>query len=342
MRNVNWNCTRKASAISIKGKSIRVLGSLALAAFLNLQFGAPQASAESLFYGCPSKAIINRFIEFGRSGKMPRDLGRWLNNPAAQKVKPWQPFDNVDYVGICWVSAWLIHTTEGSVLIDTLYGRHTKQLIANLKSIGTNFSKIKYVLITHGHFDHAGGAVALKPLLPNARFVMTKQGWDEAIESADKSKGRRAWKMIKPDIVAGDGYTIKLGDNVFRVLATPGHSWGTASFTYDVKDSDKTYRAVTIGGLGLNAIKSLEQVEAYIKSVERIRGLVGKGGEMVVVHLTTHGFSNRLEENRQKHMKRVAGEPNIFVNPKGILKQVGSLRGRAVKRREREKQKAKK
>jgi metallo-beta-lactamase class B len=230
------------------------------------------------------------------------------------------------------VSAWLVNTSEGSVLIDTLYGPFTKQLAENLKSTGVDLAKIKYVLMTHGHFDHAGGAVALKPMLPNAKFVMTQGGWDEAVESAAKSKGRRAWKMIEPEIVAKDGDKFEVGGNTFRVYETPGHTWGTASYTFDVKDGDKTHRAVTIGGLGLNAIDGPEQVEAYIKSVDRIGKITEDGDEKVEVHLTTHGFSNNMAEDRQKLAERKAGEPNVFVNPKGLLGQLKSLRGRAVKR----------
>lgn len=150
------------------------------------------AHAQSLFEGCPSGPILERFVEFGKTGEMPRDLGQWLNTPGAQYVEPWKPFDNVDYVGICWVSAWLVHTDEGTVLIDTLYGPFQKTIIENIKKTGTDFADIKYVLITHGHFDHAGGAAALKPLLPNATFVMTQGGWDEAVESSVASQGGRA------------------------------------------------------------------------------------------------------------------------------------------------------
>lgn len=292
---------------------------------------ATPANAE-LFNGCPSNPILGRFVEFGKTGKMPKDLGKWLNTPDAQKLKPWKPFDNVNYVGICWVSAWLINTDDGSVLIDTLYGPFTKHLAENLKSTGVDLAKIKYVLMTHGHFDHAGGAFAIKSMLPNAKFVMTKGGWEEAVESAAKSQGRRTWKMIEPEIIAKDGDTFVVGGNRFRVYETPGHTWGTASYTYDVKDGAKTYRAVTIGGLGLNAIEGPEQVEAYIKSVDRIAGLTGKSEEMVEVHLTTHGFSNQLTEDRLKLAERKAGEPNVFVNPEGLLNQVRGLRSRAVKR----------
>lgn len=313
--------------LKVISKAAGVAAPLALATL----FTITPASAE-LFDGCPSSPILGRFIEFGKSGKMPKDLGKWLNTPDAQKMKPWKPFDNVDYVGICWVSAWVVNTDDGGVLIDTLYGQFTKQLIENMKSSGIDFENIKYVLITHGHFDHAGGAAALKAVLPNAKFVMTQRGWDEATKSAANSKGRRAWKMIEPEIVAKDGDTFEVGGNTFRVYETPGHTWGTASYTYDVKDGDQTHRAITIGGLGLNAIDGPEQVEAYIDSVNRIGALTKAGGEMVEVHLTTHGFSNQLAEDRKKFEERKKGESNVFVNPEGLLKQVAALKDRAEKR----------
>lgn len=328
----------RIARLSVK-RQLQTLSAMALAAGFVTMAGTSQVSAQALFDGCPSGQILERFEEFGRSGKMPPDLGKWLNDAKAQKVKPWKPFDNVTFVGVCWVSSWLVETSEGHVLIDTLYGPFIGQLIDNLKSTGVDFADIKYVLMTHGHFDHVGGAAALKPLLPNAKFVMTQGGWDEAIESAEKSEGRRAWKMIEQDMVVEDGDTIELGDNSFKVIETPGHTWGTASYSYDVKDQDETYRGITIGGLGLNAIDGPPQVEAYIESVDRVRTLVESGDEKVEVHLTTHGFSNDLDENRQKLLARKPGEPNIFVDPQALLSQVETLRAGAVERLEIEKNK---
>ena len=172
------------------------------------------ASAQPLFDGCPSDKILERFVDFGRTGKMPPELGKWLNTPDAQYVEPWKPFDNVEFVGICWVSAWLIRTDEGTVLIDTLYGPFQKTIIDNIKKTGTDLADIKYVLMTHGHFDHAGGAASLKPLLPNATFVMMQGGWDEAVESSKASQGgRRAWDMIAPEMAVADDDEITLGGN---------------------------------------------------------------------------------------------------------------------------------
>lgn len=294
---------------------------------------AMPASAQALFDGCPSDEIMARFVEFGRTGQMPPDLGRWLSTPDAQYVEPWSPFDNVDYVGVCWVSAWLVHTNEGSVLIDTLYGPFSPLLLENISKTGTELTDIKYVLMTHGHFDHVAGAAALKPMLPNAEFVMTQEGWDEAVESAAKSQGgRRAWTMIEPETVVADGDTIKLGDNTFTVVETPGHTWGTASYVYYVTDGNETHRAITIGGLGLNAIEGPPQVEAFIESLDRVRALTEANGMGIDVHLTTHGFSNGLDEDRQAMAERAEGDPNVMVDPNGLLAQIERLRAGAVKR----------
>jgi metallo-beta-lactamase class B len=305
------------------------------AAMIALMGAVGSASAESLFDGCPSGPIIQRFIEFGQTGQMPKDLGKWLNTPADQYVEPWKPFDNVDYVGVCWVSAWLVHTDDGVVLIDTLYGPFQKMIVENIEKTGTDLADIKYVMMTHGHFDHVGGAASLKPQLPNAKFVMTQGGWDEAVESSAQSQGGpRAWNMIAPEITVADGDQITVGGNTFQVIETPGHTWGTASYMYDVHDGDNTYRAITIGGLGLNAIEGPPQVEAYIASVDRVRKLVEAQDMPIEVHLTTHGFSAGLDENRQKHAARKVGEPNVFVDPQALLNQVAGLRERAVKRLE--------
>lgn len=298
---------------------------------------AGTGSAQPLFEGCPSAQIQEKFAEFGRTGKMPSDLGFWLNLPKAQYVEPWSPFDNVDFVGICWVSAWLVHTDDGTVLIDTLYGPFRQTLIDNIAKTGTELADIKYVLMTHGHFDHVGGAAMLKPLLPNATFVMTRRGWAAALASAAASQGGpREWQMIEPEMVAADGEEITLGGTTFKVIETPGHTWGTASYSYDVRDGDDTWRAITIGGLGLNAIQGPSQVEAYIDSVDRLREMVEGQEPGIDVHLSTHGFSNQLTEDRQRLAARAAGDAHVLVNPEGLIGQIAFLRNRAADRLEKE------
>ncbi|MFK7861504.1 MAG: hypothetical protein AB8B64_21990 [Granulosicoccus sp.] len=180
----------------------------------------------------------------------------------------------------------------------------------------------------------------LKPMLPNAQFVMTQAGWNEALLSANASiGGPREWSMIAPQIIVNDSDSIDLGGNTFSVIETPEHTWGIASYNYDVMEGEKTYCAITIGGLGLNAIEGPKQVEAYISSVDTVKNLTEDPATQVQVHLTTHGFSNNLEENRMMLTTRKLGESNVFVDPQGLLNQIATLRSGAVKRLEIEKAK---
>lgn len=320
-----------------------------IALFLSLTgvAGASQLDSTHLvpLEGCsPSSTINAYFNQFGSSGKMPPELGRWLNDAKAQTVSPFQAFDNVYYVGICWVSAWLIKTSDGPVLIDTLYGEFTDQLIENIKHVGVDPADIKMVLLTHGHFDHVGGVAKLKRVLTNARFVMAKQGWKEAQDDARKTQGKpNAWVMPDPapsDILVNDGDVLSVGDTQFYAYITPGHTWGTTSYVMEVKEGKNTYRAITLGGLGLNAIDGPEQVEAYISSVDRIKSMVNDAEHPISVHLTAHPFSNGLIEASERLALRQSGQPNPLVDQQGLLAQLATLRAGAVKRLEQERARA--
>ncbi|TMQ14029.1 MAG: MBL fold metallo-hydrolase [Deltaproteobacteria bacterium] len=306
---------------------------LALAALTLLLRAAPaRADVPS---GCATKDVTAAFGDFLRTGKMPPDTGRWLYDKKAQYIAPWKAFDNVHFVGICWVSAWLITSPKGHILIDTLYDPFVDTLLDNIRKVGADPRDIKVVLITHGHFDHAAGAAKLKPLLPRARFVMTETGWREGAESAAASQTTpRPWTMLAKDVVAKEGDTFTAGGVTVRVFETPGHTFGTASYAYDVMDGKTVEHAVTVGGLGLNAIKDASQVEAYLASVKKLRALITSADHPVRVHLTTHPFSNGMFEAAAGLKTRKPGEPHPLVNQPGILKQLDGLEASAKDRLE--------
>jgi metallo-beta-lactamase class B len=289
------------------------------------------------FDGCPSPPIDAAFIESGKVGRMPPALERWVNDVDAQRITPFKVFDDAYFVGVCWVSAWLLPTPQGHFLIDTLHEPHTAELLDNIRKAGFDPQDIRYVLITHGHFDHAGGAARLKRELKNARFVMTETGWAEALAAASTSAGKPgAWEMIPRDIVAKEGDSWTLGGRTVTLLETPGHTLGTASYLYDVHDGARAYRAVTVGGLGLNAIQSAHQVELYIASVKKLDRLASGATRPVEVHLTTHPFATGLMERRAALARRSAGEPNPLVDARALRALLKELeqgaRGRLVER----------
>ena len=181
------------------------------------------------------------------------------------------------------------------------------------------------ILLTHGHFDHVGGAERLRKHLPNARFGMSAEGWREAEESARAvSNTPRAWTMMKrreSDMVLKDGDKIRLGDTEVLVLETPGHTWGTLSYVYDVRHGGKTHRAVTIGGQGLNAISGPEQLEAYIRSMERL----GEESLGIDVDLTAHPFSTGLTEKIPAIVAAKPEAPHPLVDRRDYLERLERL-----------------
>ncbi len=296
-------------------------------------FATALAAQAQPFDGCPSAPIAAAFDDFGKIGRMPPTLGRWRNDLDAQRIAPFRVFDDAVFVGVCWVSAWLLPTPQGHFLIDTTHEPHSAELLANIRKAGFDPQDIRYVLVTHGHFDHAGGAARLRRELKNARFVMTEKGWAEALASAAASTGKPgAWEMAPRDIAARDGDSWTLGGRTVTLLETPGHTLGTASYVYDVHDGARTYRAMTVGGLGLNAIRNGRQVELYIESVEKLDRLASSSSRPVEVHLTTHPFATGLMDKRAALARHRAGEPHPLVDGRALHLQLEEL-GQGAKER---------
>lgn len=294
---------------------------------------AAMPSSADTIEGCPSPVILQNFGEFAKTGKMPPAFGKWLNSVEAQRIEPYQLFDNVYNVGICWVNAWIIKTSDGPVLIDTTYGPFFDLLISNMKKVGVEPADLKLVLMTHGHFDHVGGADRLKALT-KAPFVMTQTGWDEALEHSKKIPFMEEMKAVpdEHDIVAKDGDIFTVGDTEFRVYETPGHTWGTASYVYNVKDGDREVRAITIGGLGLNGVNDTKQLESYIASVNRIDAMVESTDNPIQVHIPTHSFASGLTEQVESIQNRKPGEPHPLLKEGSLVEQLEGLRSRAEQR----------
>jgi len=325
-------------AFTSRGKATMKLRFRYAAAALALLSAEASAQDQPLTMNCESAPLMAAFTAFSETGRMPPDLVKYLGDGPWHRMEPYKAFDNVYYVGICWVSAWLITSPNGHVLIDTLYGPYTSQMLGNIRALGFDPKDIKLVVVTHGHVDHAGGIGQLKSeLAPGTRFAMTQEGWREGKE--ESSHPRWPWVMIEPDIVLTDSQIVTGGDVAIQAFETPGHTMGTASFAFDARDGARTYRAFTVGGLGLNRIRGPEQVEAFIASLKRIRTLTQDGARPLDLHLTTHGFLTGLNEAKDLLKTRKPGDPHPLVDLPGFRKQLDELQASAEKRLIAERQK---
>ena len=122
---------------------------------------------------------------------MSPELKAWLDDPVIQKIPPYKVFDNVWYVGLRWVAAYLIKINDGYILIDTLHPPFVGHLIDNLALLNVDPSEIKYVLMTHGHFDHVGGATTLKLYSRTQNLPWAKKAGKNLSSTSAKERVRK-------------------------------------------------------------------------------------------------------------------------------------------------------
>lgn len=207
---------------------------------------------------------------------------------SAKTVRPFKIFDNLYYVGVDMVSAYLLVTDKGLILIDALYGEYTAQIPVAISDLGFSIKDVKYILCTHGHFDHCEGAGMLQKLT-HARIGMTSPDWEMA-EGTSKDGYESVHSIISRDLVIHDNDSLTLGNTTLRFYETPGHTPGVLSIAFPVRDKGITYQAFMLGGVGLN-FQGVARTQMYLRSIDRIMKLKG-----IQVNISNHPGPGKIFE----------------------------------------------
>jgi metallo-beta-lactamase class B len=237
-------------------------------------------------------------------------------DPSQWHAEPVKVFDNLYFVGMTEYSVWAVNTSDGIILIDAIYDYSIEDEVAKgLPKVGLDPNKIKYVIVSHGHIDHAGGAKFLQDRY-GAHVIMGPADWD----LLERTGG--TWQKPKRDMIATDGQRLTLGDTTLTLYLTPGHTLGTISTLIPVKDGGKPHVAALWGGTGFNWTRTPASYitpdrppsfwfETYIKSAERFRDIVAKAGADIILsnHTNTDGSKAKLPALA----KRKSGEAHPYV-----------------------------
>lgn len=264
------------------------LGTLARTCFL------PPSRSEDL------RDIIPDFV--ADPGKAP-PRSSWYAEPA--KV-----FDNLYFVGGKIHSAWALKTSDGIILLDTIYTYNSEELIlGGMKKLGLDPKDIKYLLVTHAHQDHIGGAELIQ-IRYGARVAMSEPDWT-LVERVPK---RFRTMAPKRDIVATDGMKITLGESTVTIWFTPGHTDGTTSFTFQVLDRGKPLNVVYSGGTALvyewdQPDWSISNLQKYIDSQRHLAAEARRTGATVL--LSNHSEFDEAEKKNRMLASRGNG-PNPY------------------------------
>jgi glyoxylase-like metal-dependent hydrolase (beta-lactamase superfamily II) len=140
--------------------------------------------------------------------------------------------------GAAGISAHVITTPEGLILLDTGTKEMLPGLRANIEKLGHKLSDVKIILSSHAHWDHVENHAAMKKLT-GAQIMAV--GEDAAAISAgidNSALGGEGWPPAKVDRVLKDGDMVTLGGVTPKAHLTPGHTKG-------LHGASRTCRALT-------------------------------------------------------------------------------------------------
>ena len=166
-------------------------------------------------------------------------LARNMGTPEDQTTAfpPHKIVGNIYYVGTKTLSAFLIVTAQGNILIDSTYERNVPTIQKSVEQLGFKFSEIKILLGNHAHGDHQEGDAAVKTLTGAQVMAMAE---DVPALQAMKPGG----KDHPIDKILHDGESVTLGGTTLVAHLTAGHTRGGTTWTTKAQESGKTYDVV--------------------------------------------------------------------------------------------------
>ena len=243
----------------------------------------------------------------------------YFAHPENYRIEPFQIFGNLYDVGDRDACPYLIDTGDGLILIDTGYGHELNFLLENIKTLGFRVEDIKIIIHSHGHYDHFGGTEAIRTH-SGAKVYMSRVETELLRQMPERALCQHSCvpgaAIPWPDVELEDGDHIQLGNTDIRCVLSPGHTFGTLSFFFDVTDGDRTLHVGYWGGTGLLTMYKAycawyhlpqTKCQAMLETIEKLRK------EPVDISIGNHWGQCEMGK-KHKLMKECPGS-NPYIDP---------------------------
>jgi len=167
---------------------------------------------------------------------------------------PFRIYGETYHVGTCGISAILIATPDGHLIIDSGTERGGELVAANVEALGFALRDGQYLTHTQEHGDHVGGLRHLRDRT-GARLVASERA-ESVFETGVLNTDDPQYEPYEPadtmtvDERIASGEAIALGDRKIVAHYTPGHSPGAISWRWEECEDDRCYSLVFTDGLG--------------------------------------------------------------------------------------------
>ena len=250
--------------------------------------------------------------------------------------EPFRVFGNTYYVGTAGLSAVLVTSAAGHVLLDGALPQSAPRIDASIRKLGFRTEDVRLIVNSHAHHDHAGGIAALQrrsgaTVAASAEGARAIEKGEPTPEDPQYAFGRQAngFPRVAGVRVVADGETLRVGDVAITAHYTPGHTPGATTWTWrscekevclDIVYAD-SLNSVSAPGFRFTGDASPPSlVASFERSIDVVAGL--PCDILLAVH---PGFSRMFEPLRRRAASGAA-EP---------LKDPGACRAYAEGARER-------
>jgi metallo-beta-lactamase class B len=224
----------------------------------------------------------------------------------SQPHEPFRIYGNTWYVGTQGLSAVLITSPGGHVLIDGTLPRNAALIEANIQALGFKLHDIRVILNSHAHADHAG-AIAQLAKDSGAQVWASANGARALMAGGDDPDdpqyGSAPLYPAVPHVgVVKDGGRVRAGTVTVSAHYTPGHTPGSTSWTWQSCEGNRCLAMVyadSLTALGskhyrfIDDSKHPHRVESFHRSIARVATL--PCDILLTPHPDASGFIERAE-----------------------------------------------
>jgi len=251
---------------------------------------------------------------------------------------PFKVFGNTYFVGTAGLGAVLVTADEGYVLLDGGLPQSAALIVENIRTLGLAPEKIRFILNSHAHYDHAGGIAAIQRMT-GATVVASPSGATAigrgatTVDDPQFAFGHKAnaYPSVKKVQTVKDGEAVRLGPLAVTAHFTPGHTPGSTTWSWRSCEGDRCLNLVYADSL--NAVsapgfrftgddKTVSRVASFEKSIAVVEALPCD------IILTVHPAFANLDEKTAAR----ASNPDAFVDPNGCRTYAEGARKRLADR----------
>ncbi len=265
--------------------------------------------------------LISSLVVSAQTVTEPRTKAEW-----SQPYKPFRIAGNLYYVGTYDLACYLITTTHGNILINTGLAASAAQIKSNIEALGFKFADTKILLTSQAHYDHVGAMAEIKKMT-HAKLMVDEK--DAAVlptgGAADYELGQYgiSFKPVTADRLLHDGDTVSLGNMQLMMLHHPGHTKGSCSFLFTVRDDKRSYKVLIANMPTIISERPFAAITAY-PGIANDYGYTLKAMKNISfdIWLAAHAGQFNLHE---KHRPGDAYNPAVFKDQPGYDAAISDL-----------------